>query len=214
MNETWRDRLRAAIERSGKKHSVIARDAGVAPETLSRILNAAHQQPSVETVARIAHAVNENLGWLFDERGFALSDDEQRELRKVVRFLDDAVAKTASHRRDRHEPNASPAGNTDIPRPFASRGARVAYEASGDSMTGAGIFDRDVLYVKPTRSTREASGRVVVCRFDGNEYVKVLDIRAGRMRLLSRNERYVPIDVVEERFELIGIVLGRMGAIA
>jgi SOS-response transcriptional repressor LexA len=214
MNETWRDRLRAAIARSGKKHSVIARDAGVAPETLSRILTAAHQQPSIETVARIAHAVNENLGWLFDEPGFTLSVDEQRELRKVVRFLDDAVISTATHRRERLQPNAAPSGSVDIPRAFASRGAHLVYEASGDSMAGAGILDRDLLFVKPTRNAREAAGRVVVCRLDGADYVRVLDIRGSRMSLLSRNERFAPIDVVESRFELIGIVIGRTGPVS
>ena len=214
MNETWRDRLRAAIERTGKKHSVIARDAGVAPETLSRILNAAHQQPSIETVARIAHAIGENVGWLLSEPVFALSADEQRELRKVVRFLDDAVINAAAHRRDRHEPNAAPAGNAEIPRLFATRGARLAYEAAGESMLAAGILDRDLLFVKPTRSTREAAGRVVVCRLDGAEYVKVLDIRGGRMRLLSRSDRYPPIEVMGEDFELIGVVVGRSGVIS
>lgn len=213
MSETWRDRLRAAIARSGKKHSAIARDAGVAPETLSRILNAAHQQPSVETIARIAHAVGENVGWLFDEPGFTLSADEQRELHKVVRFLHDAVLPTVARPRERLQPNAAPSGSTDIPRAFTARGARLVYEALGDSMSGASILDRDLLYVKPTRSIREAAGRVVVCRVDGAEYVKVLDIRGGRTSLLSRNDRYPPIDVDEERFELIGIVLGRMGAV-
>lgn len=214
MSETWRDRLRAAIARSGKKHSAIAHAAGVAPETLSRILNAAHQQPSVETVVRIAHAVDENIGWLFDEPGFTLSADEQRELHKVARFIQDAVLPTVARPRDRLQPNAVPSGSTEIPRTFASRGARLVYEALGDSMSGAAILDRDLLYVKPTRSTREAAGRVVVCRVDGAEYVKVLDLRGGRMSLLSRNDRYPPINVAEERFELIGIVLGRTGAVA
>lgn len=214
MSETWRDRLRAAIARSGKKHSAIARDAGVAPETLSRILNAAHQQPSVETVARIAHAVNENIGWLFDEPSFVLSADEQRELNKVVRFLQDAVIHAVANPRERAAPNAVRIGSGDIPRVFASRGARLTYEAVGDSMERVGIFDRDVIFVKPQQSTREAAGRVVVCRIDDDEYVKVFDIRGGRMSLLSRSDRYPPIDVVQDRFELVGIVVGRLGAIS
>jgi len=81
-------------------------------------------------------------------------------------------------------------------------------------MIGAGIADRDLLFVKPTRSTREANGRVVVCRIDGAEYVRVLDLRSGRVRLLSRNERIAPIEIAEtSRFELIGIVVGRTGAV-
>jgi SOS-response transcriptional repressor LexA len=210
----WRERLRDAIDRSGKKHSVIAREAGLAPATLSRILTAAHMHPTFDAVVRLAHAVNENVGWLLDERGFALSADEQKQLRKVVRFLDDTLTGTAAHRRERPEPNAVPASAIDIPRPYAVRGARLAYEAAGDSMIGAGIADRDLLFVKPTRSPREAAGRVVVCRIDAAEYVKVFDVRGGRIRLLSRNERYPPIDVAENQFELVGIVVGRTGALA
>jgi SOS-response transcriptional repressor LexA len=211
----WRERLRVAIEKSGKKHSAIARDAGVAPETLSRILNAAHAHPSFDTIVRIARAVNENVGWLLDERGFALSGDEQKQLRKVVGFLDDALVGTVAHRPERPESNAVAAGATEIPRLYATRGARLVYEAAGESMIGAGIADRDLLFVKPTRNLREGAGRVVVCRLDGVEYVKLLDVRAGRIRLISRNERYAPIEVTEgsNRFELIGIVVGRSGAV-
>ena len=214
MPVNWRERLRTAIEKSGKKHSAIAADANVDPTTLSRILNA-RMQPTFDTVVRLARAINENVGWLLDERGFTLSAEEQKELRKVVRFLEDALLGKTSSRRERPQPNALPAGAMDIPRVYAARGARVAYEASGDSMIGVGIADRDVLFVKPTRSTREASGRVVVCRLDGSEYVKVLDLRGGRIRLLSRNDQHPPIEVAEaSRFELIGIVVGRTGAVS
>jgi SOS-response transcriptional repressor LexA len=210
----WRERLRTAVERSGKKQSVIARDAGVAPETLSRILTAANHRPTFDTIVRIMRAMNENVGWLLDERGFALSSDEQKQLRKVVRFLDDMLTGTSAQRRERLEPNAVAAGADEIPHAFKFRGARLAYEAAGDSMIGAGIADRDLLFVKPMRSTREASGKIVVCRIDGAEYVKLLDVRAGTLRLLSRNERYPPIDVPDgSRFELIGIVVGRSGAL-
>ncbi len=213
VDVNWRDRLRAAIERSGKKHSAVAREAGIAPATLSRILTAEHMHPTFDSVVKVTHAVDENVGWLLDERGFALSGDEQKQLRKVVHFLNETLLGTVAHRRDRPEPNAAPAGAIEIPRVYTLRGARLAYEAAGDSMIGAGIADRDLLYVKPTRSTREAAGRIVVCRIDAAEYVKVLDLRGGRIRLLSRNENYPPIDV-EGRMELIGIVVGRTGALA
>jgi SOS-response transcriptional repressor LexA len=211
----WRGRLRVAVEKNGRKHSVIAREAGVAPETLSRILTATHHRPNFETIVRIAAAVNENVGWLLEERGFALSSDEQKQLRKAVRFLDDMLTGSAAARRERPEPNAAPAGASEIPHAFRVRGARLIYEASGDSMIGAGIADRDLLFVKPTRSMREAAGRVVVCRIDAAEYVRILDVRAGSHRLVSRNERYPPMEVPEAtRFELIGIVVGRSGALA
>jgi len=211
----WRQRLRAAVARSGKKQSAIARDAGVAPETLSRVLTATLAHPSFDIVVRIARAVNENVGWLLGERAFSLSADEQKQLRKASRILEDALLGMTMPRRERPEPNAFPVAAADIPRAYGVRGARLGYEASGDSMIGAGIADRDVLFVKPTRSTREANGRVVVCRFDGAEYVKVLDLRGNGIRLLSRNDQHPAIDIVEnDRFELIGIVVGRSGALS
>jgi len=215
MVEDWRRRLRTAIEKSGKKHSAIAADAGVAPETLSRILNSAHHRPTFDTIVRIAHAIDENVGWLLDERGFALSGEEQRQLRKVVRFLDDTLTGATVHRRERPEPNAVAAAGIEIPRPYFQRGARVVFEAVGDSMIGVGIADRDLLFVKPTRSMREAAGRLTVCRVDGAEFVKLLDLRAGRIHLLSRNDRTPPVEVPEDspKFELIGIVVARTGAV-
>jgi len=208
----WRKRLRDAVARSGRKQSWIAREAGIAPETLSRVLTSSLSHPSFDVVIRIARALNESVGWLLDERGFSLSGEEQKQLRDVVRFLDDMLKGATSHR-ERPEPNAF-AASADIPRAYHMRGARLAYEASGDAMSGAGILDGDVVYVRPVRGTREANGRVVVCRVDDAEYVRVLDVRAGRVRLLSRNERFPPIDVESHRFDLIGIVVGRSGALS
>ena len=86
----------------------------------------------------------------------------------------------------------------EIPAAFAARGASLVYEASGDSMVHAGIADGDLLFVQPTNDLHEAAGRVVVCSVDGGEVVRILGLN----------------DVAEERFELIGIVLGRTGAVA
>ena len=208
----WRKRLRDAIARSGRKHSWIASEAGIAPATLSRVLTSRVAHPSFDVVIRVARVLNESVGWLLDERGFTLSSDEQKRLRDVVRFLDDMLLGASPHR-ERPEPNALMA-NTDIPRAYHVRGARLAYETSGDAMSGAGILDGDVVYVRPVRGTREANGRVVVCRVDDAEYVRVLDVRAGRVRLLSRNERFPPIDVESHRFDLIGIVVGHTGALS
>lgn len=210
---TWRNRLRVAIARSGKKQSAIALEAGMAPETLSRILNATSAQPSFDTVVRIARALNENVGWLLDEHGFSLSAHEQRRVQTAVRILHDALLAQVAKPDTRHQPNAMPA-LAEIPRNFAAGGARLVYEASGDSMLGAGIADGDLLYVKPTRTMREANGHIVVCCVGGADYVRVLDVRAGRTRLLSRGEREPAMEVSEDELELIGIVVGRTGPVA
>jgi transcriptional regulator with XRE-family HTH domain len=212
---SWRDRLRMAIEKSGKKHSAIAREAGITAATLSRVLTAVHRNPTMDTIVRVAHAIGENVGWILDEPGYFISADEQRKLHDAVRVLETSLRNAARQRRSaRPEPNVvAVAANREIPRAFAALGARLVYEAIGDSMIGAAIADRDLLFIKPTTSTREATRRVVVCRIGGEEYVKHLEIRNGHIRLLSRNERHSAIEVPDnDDFELIGIVVGRSGA--
>ncbi|HXH93367.1 MAG TPA: XRE family transcriptional regulator [Thermoanaerobaculia bacterium] len=210
----WRARLREAIEKSGKKQSAIAADAGITPTTLSRILTAAHERPTLDTVVRIARALDESVGWILDEPSFYLSADDQRKLHDAVRILDASLRSAGRRRTVRPESNAiAVTANREIPRAFAAAGARLIYEAAGDSMIGAAIADRDLLFVKPTNNIREASRKIVVCRLGADEYVKHLDVRNGHIRLLSRNERHGPIEVgTGDEFELIGIVVGRAGA--
>jgi SOS-response transcriptional repressor LexA len=206
----WRDRLRTAIETSGKKHGVVAAEAGITAATLSRILTAAHERPALDTIARVAHAVNENVGWILDEPTYVLSADEQKKLHDAMRILETSLRNATRQRHAaRPESNAiAVSANREIPRAFAAAGARLIYEASGDSMIGA-----DLLFVKPTNNIREASRKIVVCRLGADEYVKHLDVRNGHIRLLSRNERHGPIEVgTGDEFELIGIVVGRAGA--
>lgn len=59
------------------KESVIARDAGIAAETLSRVLNERHGRPSFDTIVRIAHAAKENVGYLIGERALSTYDEAQ-----------------------------------------------------------------------------------------------------------------------------------------
>jgi transcriptional regulator with XRE-family HTH domain len=83
----WRARLRLAVALSGKKHSIIAEDAGITPATLSRILTGVHSKPQFETVVRIAHAAGEHVGWILLEPRRGLSSGEAAMLRNVAAFL-------------------------------------------------------------------------------------------------------------------------------
>jgi transcriptional regulator with XRE-family HTH domain len=83
----WRGRLRDAINRTGKKHSVIAWEAGVTRATLSRVLTGKHAQPKFETILRIAHAAGENIGYLAGEQGFGLSSDERAKIQTAAVIL-------------------------------------------------------------------------------------------------------------------------------
>ncbi len=210
---SWRERLRAAIDASGRRQNAIAASAGVTPETLSRVLNGVHAQPAFDTVVRIVHALGESVGSLLDEPAFSLDGEQRAELRRVISYLSAAVA-TSPAIDSLSAGNAVPHRTAEVPRLYYLRGARLAFQAIGDSMIEAGILDGDLLFVAPTRVLRDAAKRVVVCRLAGTMFVKKLELHAGRIRLLSRNERYAAIDVDEDdEFQLIGIVAGRLGSI-
>jgi transcriptional regulator with XRE-family HTH domain len=212
----WRLRLRYAIDRSGMKHSAVALDAGITPETLSRILTAEHQRPSLETIRRIAHAVHENVGWILGESGFSLSADEAKELRQCVRFLDTTLLKSPlPHTVVRAESNALRVATRrgSIPASFAKAGARFVYQSTDDSLRDLGVLDGDLLYVKPVAELADAGGQLVVCDVTGEPFAKMLEIKPDGIHLLSRNDRYAPLHVFENDLELIGVVIGRMGGL-
>ncbi len=198
------------------KHSVVALDARITPETLSRILTAEHQRPSLDTVTRIAHAVNENVGWVIGEQGFVLSAEETRQLREVVRFLDAALLRTP-------QPfNVFPATSNaillpvrrrDIPRSLAALGARMAYQVTDDSLAPLGVLDGDLLYVRPSSDVGEATGRLAVCAVRGETFARPLELKGGCVRLVSPSERYAPIETHEGAVRLVGVVVGRLAEI-
>lgn len=77
--------------------------------------------------------------------------------------------------------------------------------AAGDSMTGAGIDDGDVLVVD--RSLEALGGDIVVAAVDGAFTVKRLDLSRGRVRLVPENANHAPIELREgETCELFGVV--------
>jgi SOS-response transcriptional repressor LexA len=211
---SWRERLRLAIDSSGRKHSAVAADAGITPVTLSRILNSVDVNPSFETVVRIAHAVNENVGWLIEEPGFSLSAGQLKKLAEALDFLENTlhIAAATPDSASASLPNAAVEKESDIPRREYARGARLVYRAIDASMSEAGIADGDLVFVRPTRDFGAADGCIVVCRLGPIEVLRQLHVRAGRIRLLSRSRHYPPIDVArKDEIELIGVVVGRSG---
>lgn len=96
----WQERLREAVRSSGLKHSIVALDAGIAPETLSRVLNATHASPSFRTVVRIVHATGHTVGWLLEEPGYSFAPHEVKQLRNVAAILHDATRDRGESQQD------------------------------------------------------------------------------------------------------------------
>lgn len=85
--------------------------------------------------------------------------------------------------------------------------ATFMVKVSGDSMTGAGINDGDILVVD--RSAEPAHGRIVVAVLDGELTVKRLVRKDGLIRLAPENPRYKPITVAAEQdLHIWGVVSG------
>jgi transcriptional regulator with XRE-family HTH domain len=88
----WRRRLTRAIDSTRRTQNSIAEQAGVSPETLSRIIHGIHAEPRFETVVRIIHATGETVGWILREPQTFLSADDSARMREVIDFLESKFA--------------------------------------------------------------------------------------------------------------------------
>ncbi|MFC4727572.1 transcriptional repressor LexA [Coralloluteibacterium thermophilus] len=78
----------------------------------------------------------------------------------------------------------------------------------GESMTGAGILDGDLIAVH--RTPVADNGRIVVARIEGEITVKRLELGASRIRLLSENPAFAPIEIGRDvsDFAIEGLYVG------
>jgi transcriptional regulator with XRE-family HTH domain len=86
------DRLKAAIAARGLKQSALAAEAGIPPETLSRILTRTTENPGIHTVSKIARVLGESVGSLLGERGFEITDADRERAREFVGWLTERFA--------------------------------------------------------------------------------------------------------------------------
>jgi DNA polymerase V len=93
------------------------------------------------------------------------------------------------------------AGELDLHKLLVKREAATFYvRVRGDSMTGAGIHEGDILVVD--RSIEPAHGRIVIAVVDGELTVKELAMGPEGIRLLPRNAAYPPL-VLQGESELV-----------
>jgi len=86
-----------------------------------------------------------------------------------------------------------------------NRASTFFLRAHGDSMTGAGIHDGDLLIVD--RAEAAGHNKVVIAALDGELTVKRLLRRNGRVLLVPENPDYAEIDITEhEHVHIWGVV--------
>ncbi len=92
--------------------------------------------------------------------------------------------------------------NEDVPE-NANFGVRLA----GDSMEPR-FFGGDVVWVSQSRTLE--SGETGIFLWDGNVYCKRLEKSDGRLRLVSLNKKYAPVEISGEKdFRVFGRVVGK-----
>lgn len=78
-------------------------------------------------------------------------------------------------------------------------------QATGDSMTGAGIQEGNLLVVD--RALEARHGDIVIAVIDGDLTVKRLEKRRGRIRLMAENPAYDPIEFTDgQELTIWGVV--------
>ena len=88
-----------------------------------------------------------------------------------------------------------------VKHPAATFFVRVA----GDSMTGAGINDNDILIVD--RSLEVSDGKIIIAVLEGELTVKRFRSIKGKSYLYPENPKYQPIELGENKsFEVWGVV--------
>src|SRR5471030_2489625 len=89
--------------------------------------------------------------------------------------------------------------------PMADPRGLFALRVKGDSMINAGIFDNDLVIVRPQSSAK--NGDIVVARIGQEEAtVKRLFRKPGIIQLAPENPKYRPI-AVDENTEIVGKVI-------
>jgi repressor LexA len=97
-------------------------------------------------------------------------------------------------------------GDVWVSRELAARGKCFALEIKGDSMTGAGIHDGDIVIARQQPLAQD--GEIVVALLGEEATVKELSMRGDRIELRPKNPAYraVPIGP-EDDFQVLGKVI-------
>ncbi|HEX5725107.1 MAG TPA: transcriptional repressor LexA [Longimicrobiaceae bacterium] len=97
----------------------------------------------------------------------------------------------------------------NVDRQLAHSADSFFLEVKGDSMTGMGILDGDLVLVEPAEVDDVRNGEIVAARLDGEATVKRYFADDGKVVLEPANPAYAPILVQEqEDFTILGRVAG------
>lgn len=94
-----------------------------------------------------------------------------------------------------------------VPPNMMGRGDHFALEIEGESMTGAGILDGDIVVVR--RSNTARNGQIVVALVDGEEATLKTIRKSGRkVELIAENPDFPTREFGPDQVEVQGILIG------
>jgi SOS-response transcriptional repressor LexA len=229
------ERIRQLVDAKNLTHAWVAVEAGMTPTAFSRIINGSSEDPSFFTVLRIAQVIREPISaiagdapniWsnaalerLRADTAWTAAEIRSNEAAPLIevpapsrrRTADAQAFPAAADSQPGLEPESFEHPRKRIPAGFRKKGADAVFSVIGDSMTGAGYHDGDLVYVASTREVRAAANKVVIATLDGIPLLKKLTLRGRKIVLESAHPAHKPIEVDEDeqRFRLRGIVVGR-----
>lgn len=97
-------------------------------------------------------------------------------------------------------------GRVPVPADWIGSGSYFALRVCGDSMTGAGVFDGDVVVLRAQFSAQD--GEVVAATIEGETTLKMFRRKGTRAVLAPANPHYRDIEIGAADLVIHGIVVG------
>jgi SOS-response transcriptional repressor LexA len=227
--ELERIRLTEAIEGSGKTRAQISLETGIDKSDLSRIEQGHSVNLNRSRLVLLAKATRTTVGYLHGD-DMVVSPEDEKEMLRHRDWIDGKLPRIDA------EPNAiliasavdapirsrqradmiadRPQNSLEVPSTFQRREVRHVLRALGDSMIDAGIVDKDTLYAVAAPKKLPV-GKIIACKWRGKTYVKRAVSQHELFFLRSENPRYsaIELDPKSPEFEMIGVVIGRVGVV-
>jgi len=108
MDFDFSTRLQELLEQRRLTQTALAELANIPSETVNRIIKRTTKYPRLDTMLKIAAALDMNVGTLLGEKGFEFSPERRAELRRIGAFVEELLKATQPDNTDLQPPNASP----------------------------------------------------------------------------------------------------------
>ena len=184
------------LKDSGKSVYAIARETGISGSHLYKILRGEESNLTIETLEGIAKAF-----------GVTLTDiiSDMPSIHRIEKFVEiPVVGRIRAGRPTIAEENVE--GYCTIPADPLLKGKVFAVKVAGDSMSGVGIFDGDLVIIR-SQPTAENMDIVLVC-VDDDCFLRRFILADSTVVLEAANKDYHAIIVDEtKKLEIKGVVL-------